>query len=798
MPVMDVKTLNILEYHKVLRKVEANCGSFVAQELVQNLKPTHNADQAALWIRETSEARQFLAESEGNLVGGVFDIRDFLADAQRGKILQPADVQDIKATLLTARDVARVFNRSAENYPSLATIAARIPTLTDTIQKITEIIDEKGEIKDSASPQLASIRKAQQSTHSQLSQKAQQIISNKNLAPHIQDAIITQRDGRIVIPVRAESKGRIKGIIHDSSSSGATLFIEPESLVELNNKIRKLQLEERDEILRLMILLTDHIKAHHEDILLSLNTVAHLDMILAKGKYANQIEATEPALIEINDYDAEENTSGITIQLNKARHPLIDPKQIVPIDVVWDESTFMMVITGPNTGGKTVTLKTIGLLSAMAQSGLHIPCQAGSKISLFKNIYADIGDEQSIEQSLSTFSGHVKNIIRIIDKADHHSMILFDELASGTDPQEGAALARAIMNHLVREKVTSVIATHYPSLKSFAQVNTGVINASVEFNTHTLRPTYRLLIGMPGRSNALAIAKRLGLQEDIIADAESVIDPNELRAEDLLEEVQRLQKIAKKERNRASRARRKADQYRAELKKQLGEFEEERQTVLEKELQEAQQEMQALKKEMAVSRRNLELKRKPTEQIDELESKINTYHKKIQKTSQEIATDATSPTDPNDFRNGDLVHIKTYQKEGTVSGVFANKLEVLVGTLRLRVNKKDVELIKRKQKQEEKIYVGPKIGNSFSYDSPGFELNLIGMTVDEGLEKLERHLDAAYVAHLPFVRIVHGKGTGRLRSAVRQFLHNHAYIQSYQDAQQNEGGDGATIAYLVE
>ena len=797
MPVMDAKTLNILEFNKVVAEVESLCSSFVAQEFARNLKPTNKHTLALQRIKETSEARQFLIENEGNLAGGVFDIREALIDTNRGKILQPHIIQDIKSTLITAREVARKFNKSAENYPSLAKIAEEIPSLTGLIQIIGNVIDEKGDIKDSASPTLATIRKDKQKTHSELHQKAQRIISNKDLAPHIQDTIITQRDGRVVIPLRAESKGRIKGIIHDSSSSGATLFIEPESLVELNNKTRTLLLEERDEILSLMIMLTDHIKENHQDILKSLETVAHLDLIIAKAKYANQIEATEPNLVKITEYNEETQNSGIIIQLKKARHPLIDPKQIVPIDVIWNESTFMMVITGPNTGGKTVTLKTIGLLSAMAQSGLHLPCEAGSKISLFKDIYADIGDEQSIEQSLSTFSGHVKNIIRIIDQADHNSLILFDELASGTDPQEGAALARAIMNYLVNEKITSIIATHYPSLKSFAQVNPGVINASVEFNNKTLRPTYRLLIGMPGRSNALAIAKRLGLQEHIIADAESTIDPNELRAEDLLEEVQRLQKIAKKERNRASKARRKADKYRYELKKQLGEFEEERQTVLEKEMLETQHELQALKKEMAVSRRNLELTRKPTKQVDDLEAKIEAYQEIMDQASDAMPDDASF--DEPDFQMNDTVHIKTYQKEGIVSAVFSNKLEVLVGGLKLRVDKKDVEMVKRKQiVQEERTYVGPKVGNSFSYSTPGFEINLIGMNIEEATEKLDRHLDAAYVAHLPFIRIVHGKGTYKLRNAVRQMLQKHPHIQSHQNAQQNEGGDGATIAYLVE
>ncbi len=433
--------------------------------------------------------------------------------------------------------------------------------------------------------------------------RLERMVNDPHTAPMLQEGIITQRNGRYVIPLRAEFKGRVRSIVHDQSSSGATLFVEPLAVVDLNNQWHELQLAERDEERRILAELSSTVGAFAERITQNVQALAEFDLALVCAKYADDLRATEPVLVPIKN--RRDLHPGTTVKLYQARHPLLDPATVVPIDVDLDEQTFVMVITGPNTGGKTVTLKTVGLLALMAQSGLHIPAQSGSALSIFREIYADIGDEQSIEQSLSTFSGHITNIIRILLRANAHSLVLLDELGAGTDPQEGSALARAILAHLIERRITCLVATHYPELKAFAHATPGVINASMEFDLQTLRPTYHLTLGLPGRSNALAIAERLGLPSEIIEAARGTLDPNDLRAEDLLDEIHHQRDIARKARSAADRLRSESENMRAELARRLEKIEDERQKVLARARAEAEKELQELRGELDDVRRQL-------------------------------------------------------------------------------------------------------------------------------------------------------------------------------------------------
>ena len=554
---MDSKTLSVLEYPKILERLKAFCDFSASMELARSLEPTNSYDLALARLAETSEARRLFSVQDIG-IGGAHDIRAAVDLAARGGVLDPQQLLDVKSTLISCRELKKSLERKTDEYPRLAQIAAGLSEAHGIVDSISRVLSERGEVLDSASPKLATLRREIKIAHDRLMSRLQRYLTES--ASKLQEPIITQRDGRYVIPLRAEFKGQIKAVVHDQSSSGATLFVEPLPIVELNNSMRELQLQERDEERRILYELSAQIGEHREELTYGVENLAMLDLIFAKAKYAEELKASEPVLHKLsvvtnqrsvkNEEQELKAESRSLIRLRHARHPLLDPQTVVPIDVDPISGTRAIVITGPNTGGKTVSLKTVGLLALMAQSGLHIPAQSGSELPCFHVVYADIGDEQSIEQSLSTFSGHITNIIRILKQIDHRSLVIFDELGAGTDPQEGAALARAILSYLLETGCTTLVATHYPELKTFAHSTEGVVNASLEFDIKTLRPTYHLTIGLPGRSNALLIAQRLGLPQPIIDSAKAEIHPDDLRADKLLDDI-------RKERNRTSRERQK-------------------------------------------------------------------------------------------------------------------------------------------------------------------------------------------------------------------------------------------------
>ena len=635
------------------------------------------------------------------------------------------------------------------------------------------------------------------------------MISDPNKQKMLQEAIITQRNGRYVIPLRAEFKGRIKAIIHDQSSSGATLFIEPLATVELNNRWHELQLEERDEIRRILTELSEQIGAEVLQIRNIVYALAKFDLALMKAKYAEDLDCVEPVLVEFTDKG--EHHPGSTIQLRDARHPLLDPQKVVAIDIELDDETFGVIITGPNTGGKTVSLKTVGLHVLMAQSGLHIPAQSGSKLSIFNDVFADIGDEQSIEQSLSTFSGHITNISRILKRATDRTLVLFDELGSGTDPQEGSALAQALLNFLVKKRITNIIATHYPDLKAYAHSTPGIINASMEFNLRTLKPTYHLLIGLPGRSNALAICERLGLNKEIIEDARTKIDPNELHAEDLLNEIHRQRKIASRERRSAEKARKRARDKEKQLDQKLEKIEDERLAILEKARQEAENKADALQEEMRQLRRDLARARQPLEALKAIEEKADAIQDEVQ---TPVMRKEEIVLNEKPVKLGEKVKVRSLGMQGVVTAITESDVEVQVGNLRIRADLADVQRPGEQDKMEEKIKAQTKHNSrvrkaleyleeeaqeskvSILHPSPGSELDLRGQLAEDAIAGLENFVENAYLAGQPYIRVIHGKGTGKLRQVVRMFLSKSAYIDRWESGVEREGGDGVTVAFL--
>lgn len=806
---MDQKTLNTLEFNKIQLKLAEYAAFSASKELAFNLRPENKLDVVQTNLAATTEARYLLSLQAEVGVGGSRDIRPWVNRAAQHGVLEATELLAIKTTLIAARDLHRILETHAEETPILNELGQEMIPPPGIIEAISKIITERGEVADNASSKLSSIRKETKIAHDRLLGKLQQMISDPNKVNMLQEAIITQRSGRYVIPLRAEFKGRIKAIIHDQSSSGATLFIEPLATVELNNRWHELQLEERDEIRRILSELSDQIGEEVHPIRSLVYALAKFDLILMKAKYAEDLDAVEPEMLAFQPKGA--HHPGSTIRLRDARHPLLDPSTVVSIDVELDDDTFGVIITGPNTGGKTVSLKTVGLLALMAQSGLHIPAQSGSQLSVFSDIFADIGDEQSIEQSLSTFSGHITNITRILKQATSTSLVLLDELGSGTDPQEGSALAQALLTFLVNHHITSIIATHYPELKAYAHNTSGVINASMQFNLHTLKPTYQLLIGLPGRSNALAICERLGLQKEIIEDARGRVDPNELHAEDLLNEIHRQNKIARRERRSAEKARKRARDKEKELDQHLEKIEEQRLEILEKARQEAEDTVETLQEELRTLRRDLARARQPLDVLKVMEEKADAIQAEVQ---VPVVRKETSPA-ARPFSVGDKVKVRSVGMKGVITAITENDVEVQVGNLRIRAELRDVQSPGTQEKSESAAAKQQPKHNSrvrkvleqsapqessshisISHPSPGSELDLRGQLAEDALDRLETFVENAYLAAMPFVRIIHGKGTGKLRQVVRRALSQLEYISRWESGIEREGGDGVTVAFL--
>ncbi len=803
---MHERTLRVLEFDKILEQLARHTAFSVGRERALTLRPSDDIRQVRDWQAETSEARRLLDEKSDIYLGAVHDLRPLLEQALRGSPLLPADLLAVRYTLQRARALNRAIGRVADRFPHIADVALRLDAPTAIIDEIGRCIDERGEILDSASEALGRIRRELREAHARLMERLQRIVTTAANAPYLQEAIVTQRQGRYVIPLRAEFKGRIPGLVHDQSGSGATLFIEPLAVVELNNRYREAQLAEEEETRRILLRLTEMIAREADVIGRTVEALGDLDLILAKARYAQELQATEPELVPWKDESSRSkvkavgNHPGSTIRLMQARHPLLDPLTVVPVDIYLDDDYFILVITGPNTGGKTVTLKTTGLLTLMAQAGLAIPAAEGSRLSVFEQVFADIGDEQSIEQSLSTFSSHMTHIVEILDLADARSLVLLDELGAGTDPEEGAALAQALLGALLERRITALATTHYSELKVFAHNTPFVANASVEFDIETLSPTYKLSIGLPGRSNAFAIARRLGLPEPIVARAEALVSPQSLEAEAMLAEIKAAREAALAAEADAKAALRRAEALNADLRYRLAKIEEARRAVLAEARAQAEAELEALRAEIGRLRAQLSAAApvRPGQSLHEAwlaEAEEVLSRRAAQARPLPAAATPSPAVVDGPLQPGDKVWVPSLQASGEVVAVGPRDVEVKVGGFRLKLAPGRVEL---RQRGEQPAVLRETTITAPKPPSPGIELDLRGLTVDEMLVELDRYLDTAYLAGLPFVRIIHGKGTGALRQAVREELRGHPLVSEFRAGDLNEGGEGVTVARLVQ
>lgn len=818
---MNPRTLHVLEYGKILERVAERCAFSGGQELARALLPSDDLDTVRQRLAQTAEAMRLLEQKDDISFGGVHDVRAAADKATRSAVLFASELLEIRQTLLRARQLRTLLVRLENAFPSLAELAYNIEPCDEVINQIGRCISDRGDVLDSASSNLQNIRTELRAAQERLLSTLERLVHNPDLKPYLQDTLVTQRQGRYVIPVRAEYKGSIDGIVHDQSASGATLFIEPIKVVQQNNAVREWELEEEREVRRILTELTELVADEAEYIRRNAGILAELDFIFARARYALDTDCTLPEIVGFRTVtqplaprSGQTNGAveaiyhpGSVIDLHRARHPLLDPATVVPVDIYLDDETFIVVITGPNTGGKTVALKTVGLFVLMAQSGLLLPADPGCRLSVFEGIYADIGDEQSIEQSLSTFSSHLTNIIELLDEADPHTLVLLDELGAGTDPDEGSALAIALLENLRDRGITTFATTHYSDLKLYAHNTPGVVNASVEFDVETLSPTYELSIGLPGRSNALTIARRLGLNPAIVDRAEAMVRPDQLEADQLLDDIKRARMEALSAAERARARERQAQLVETDLRYQLASIEEARRTVIAETRTLMEAELGTLRAELDQMRRTLRTTpfgagvAAPTH--DEFLNRAQQELNRRSRQESQIERRVVMPGNVEErlvgaIEVGDRVFVPSLQAGGDVLAIYAREGEadIQLGSFRLRLPIKRLELRQKATREE----IAPRVtlqASSIAAESPGMELDLRGVRVDEGLDRLERYLNQAARARLPFVRIIHGRGTGAMRSAVRDALAAHPIVASSRAGEGNEGGDGVTVVKFV-
>ncbi|MDJ0753316.1 MAG: endonuclease MutS2 [Ardenticatenaceae bacterium] len=791
---MDLKSSQILEFDKVKKRLAEYTNFSASEALALHLMPTTDEREAIRWQAEVTEAVLLFESSSDITIGGARDVRPAADRATRGITLLPEDLLQVRDTIVAARELRRKLERAKERVPHLQAIAELIEECPGVVAAVGRTLDERGEVLDSASTKLADIRRQLRVTHGRIQDKLRGVLNSHGV--YLQEAIISQRNGRYVVPVRAESKGNVRGIVHDTSGSGATFWVEPMATVELNNTYRELQIDEDREIQRLLQELSQMVADLSDEIIRVVDRLAEIDLILAKAKYAGVIRGIAPVFIDWKSMPVGNPHPGSTLWFKGARHPLLEPETVIPTDLTVPEDVFLVLITGPNTGGKTVSLKTLGLMVMMAQSGLRLPCRE-ARLSFFDNVLADIGDEQSIEQNLSTFSAHMSNIIHILERADDRSLVLLDELGSGTDPAEGAALAMSIIDYLRDLGATVFTATHYPELKAYATHTAGATNASLLFDLDTLSPTFEMTIGIPGKSNALAIARRLGLEETIIDGAMGKLGHGNSETEELLESIYDMREKIASEEAAARLARRRSEREREKLGKRLLDIEDEREKILQEARGQVEEELSAIRREIRQVRQQLKgaesrsLLKRLNKEVDIIEERP------LSSVTDTPLIDSVMPKESRaqkrrKLRVGDEVFIKTINAKGEILTLNKGDAEIAVGRLHMRASLDELEFRGRPVQQEESISV-PKAGGKTD-----MELDLRGERVESGLEKLDKYLDGAALSRLPWVRIIHGKGTGRLRDAVRKALTKHKAVTSWEEGKDGEGGAGVTVARLEE
>jgi DNA mismatch repair protein MutS2 len=814
------RTLQTLEFPKIREQLARHTSFSASRTLALSLAPTTDPAEVVQRLRQTSESRHLLDIAPETGTGGARDIRSQADRAARGGTLEASDFLPIASTLSSMRQLRDTLERiDAETFPLLSEYQHDLPRLPDIEQEITCTIGEDGTVADSASPALGRIRGDIRTTEIRMQERLNTLVNTARFEGILQENIVTVRNGRYVVPVKAPHRRAVPGLVHDQSSSGATLYIEPMAVVEMNNRLRKLQLDEEDEVARILGHLSQRVGSVAEQIIAGVASLAMLDLFFARARYALALRCVEP---EITDSESYLPPDTFPLHLVEARHPLLDQKNVVPI-TVWMGAEFrFLLITGPNTGGKTVVLKTVGLLALMAQSGLHIPARAPSRVTVFGQVFADIGDEQSIEQNLSTFSSHMTTIIRMLNEieqlaeAGKHwqpTLVLLDEIGAGTDPAEGTALARAILEHLVARNCLGIVTTHYAELKVFAYNTAGIQNASVEFDAETLAPTYELTIGLPGRSNALAIAARLGLSSTIIEQASSSMSQETVHLEGLLEDIRRKHEEAETERQRAAELRQDAEKYRGRLADELAVFEATRQERLEQafrgiedELREARAELHRMRKEA----RNSPASRQKIQETEQQVQQVREYVEHIQQQAKPELSETSETSLSTPLQVGETVLVRSIGLSGEIVSLDEEdgSAEVQVGGFRVQANLS--ELRREPSGSKGKSGSAGKLSPSSPYSPPSsgravslpaapdvsISLDMRGWHTADVAEGLERYLNDAYLAGLPEVRLIHGKGTGALRQAVHEFLRSHPLVASFRSGG-NEGGEGVSLVRLV-
>lgn len=785
---MNEKACHTLEFTKIKSRLEELAQTPGGKQLCRELAPMTGLAEIENAQKETSDAEMRIIAKGGISFSGVKDVRGSVMRLAVGSSLTISELLAVSSLLtVAARAKSYGCREDREEPDSLEGYFETIEPLTPLNHEIKRCILSPEEISDDASPGLAKVRRSMKGIHNRIHDQLNAlVVSHRN---YLQDGVVTVRDGRYCIPVKAEYRAQVPGLVHDQSGSGSTFFVEPMPIVRLNNELRELELQEAKEIEAVLAALSERVAENPEALTEDFRVLTHLDFVFAKAQLSRQYKGTEPL------FNRERR-----IHINQGRHPLLAAKKVVPIDIWLGKDFDLLVITGPNTGGKTVTLKTLGLFTLMGQSGLHIPAAAGSRLGIFHEVFADIGDEQSIEQNLSTFSAHMTNTVGILEAADEHSLVLFDELGAGTDPTEGAALAMAILQRLHRRGIRTVATTHYSELKVYALSTPGVENASCEFDVATLRPTYRLLIGVPGKSNAFAISRKLGLMEEVIEEAQASIGQQDEAFEDVIAglEAQRIQ--LEKDQREAARLRDEAERLQQETARKQSRLDEQRDAVLRKAREEARDILQEAKNSADKAIRNLNkqgvrVTREMEAERSQLRDKMDENNKKLAGNQKKRVHKTAAP---EDFRIGDAVHVISLNLDGTVSSLPNAKgnLTVQMGILRSQVNIRDLELL-----QEQTVsFDGKKTKSTASQikmsksAAVSGELNLIGKTVAEAIPELDKYLDDAYLAHMPSVRIIHGRGTGTLKAAVQSFLRKDKHrVASYRGGEFGEGGYGVTV-----
>ena len=789
---MNHKVLSTLEYHKILEQLAGYAASEEVKRRCLKIHPLTDIKQINMLQQNTKDALSRLYKNSNITFSGVCNVRASLKRLDIGASLNTTELLHI-CSLLEAAKRAKAYNRTErdeEQVDSLSPLFAEIEPLTPLHEEIRRCVLSEDEIADDASPALFKIRKSIRGMNDRIHAQLTAIMNNSTTRTYLQDAVVTMRDGRYCLPVKAEAKGNVPGMVHDQSSSGSTLFIEPMAVVNLNNELKELFIKEQEEIQAILADLSNQVANFSMAILTDYTALCELDFIFAKANLAKSYNGVAPIF----------NERGY-INIRKGRHPLLDAKKVVPIDVTIGDTYKQLIVTGPNTGGKTVSLKTVGLLTLMGQSGLHIPAADRSELAVFEEVFADIGDEQSIEQSLSTFSSHMVNIVKILNQADDRSLVLFDELCAGTDPTEGAALAISILHKLHQYGAITMATTHYSELKVYALTSDGVENACCEFDVETLSPTYRLLIGIPGKSNAFAISSKLGLSDNIIEDARKRLGQKDVDFEDLLSNLEASRQTIEKEQQEINRYKSEIENLKNKLEQKQEHLDQSREKILQKANEEALLILKEAKDLADETIRNFNKYGQGTVPVSQMEKERTNLRNKMSEKEKKLSGIKKQETPnhnvPKKLRIGDSVKVLSMNLKGTVHTLPNAKgdLYVQMGILRSLVNINDLILI-----NEDTSPVTKKYGNGsgkIKMSKSAFvstEINLIGKTTDEAIAELDKYLDDAYIAHLPSVRIVHGKGTGALRSAVHNHLKRLKYVKSFHLGEFGEGDAGVTIA----